>query len=130
MQRLSPPLVFSASVVRGAGRGRTIGSPTLNLQLEDIPSTLEEGIYACFVMLGEEGETLPAAIHYGPRPVFNDSQTFEAHILDRTIDHAPDRVQVRVVAYLREVRNYETQELLMEQIQADVAAARAILSDT
>ncbi len=130
MKRLQPPLVFSASVVRGAGRGRTIGSPTLNLELADIPDALEEGIFACFVTLGDAGSPLPAAVHYGPRPVFQDSKTFEAHILDSTIDRAPERVQVEVIAYLRDVRDFASKELLMEQIQADVVTTRGILSET
>lgn len=121
------PLSFSARVVSGAGRGKDLGAPTINLDLSQVPSSLEEGIYACMAVI--DGKSLQAAMHYGPRPVFKDSLSCEVHLLDVTLEHAPETLEVEVVAYLREVRDFPTPEDLMTQIADDILKTRAILDD-
>jgi len=124
--RLSPlPLSFSARVVKGAGRGRTIGSPTLNLRLRDVPTTLPEGIFACRAQWSRQDA--PAALHFGPRPVFKADRACELHIIDRTIARPPRTVTVTVIARLRAVRNFRTVELLKRQIVKDIKQVKRIL---
>lgn len=115
---------FSARVVSGAGRGRTIGTPTMNLDLNDIPQ-IEEGIYAGWAKL--EGAWHMAAIHFGPRPVFNDSLSFEVHLLDTAVQHAPERLEIALADYLRPVRDFPSPTDLMAQIAKDVDQARGML---
>ncbi|MDD4287318.1 MAG: riboflavin kinase [Candidatus Peribacteraceae bacterium] len=116
---------FIARVVKGAGRGRTIGAPTLNLSLDDIPHTLKSGIYACRVAWNRR--TFAAAMHFGPRPVFKDSITCEVHIINHSIRRAPLRVRVEIVKRLRGIRNFRTVGLLQKQIEKDLRQARTIL---
>ncbi len=118
-------LQFTAKTVSGSHRGRDLGTPTINLALEDVPRTLREGIHACQVTLDET--PLDAVMHYGPRPVFNDTPSCEVHILDRTIAAMPPSVTVMVVGYLREVRNFPNVDAMMEQIARDIEDARAML---
>lgn len=66
------PTTFTAAVVSGAGRGRRIGTPTLNVDLANVPAGLADGIYACRATLDGADEALAAVLHLGPRPVFND----------------------------------------------------------
>lgn len=105
-----------------------MGTPTLNLDLTSVPPSLKEGIYACLVQFEGHTAYYQAAVHYGPRPVFNDTAAFEIHVLDREIADAPSVVHLEMIAYLREVRDFATKELLIEQIHADVEQARAILA--
>ncbi|MEN9561459.1 MAG: hypothetical protein RIQ56_732 [Candidatus Parcubacteria bacterium] len=116
-------LKFTGRTITGSGRGKRIGVPTINLALEDIPPALEEGIYACFVT----DHRFPAAVHYGPRPVFNDSKTFEIHLLDAALVLLPKEISVEIVAYLRPVKNFHDVDGLKAQITKDIADARAIL---
>jgi len=126
MSRMSSPLFhFTARVVRGAGRGRTIGSPTLNLDLQAVPDTLKPGIYACFASWGRT-RTM-AAMHFGPRPVFHDSLACEVHVIGKKILRAPQEITVEVAERLRDIRNFPSIEALQEQISLDIAQARAIL---
>lgn len=116
---------FSARVQRGSGRGRLLGFPTLNLRLIDLPLTLTEGIYAAYVRI--EKRQFHAAMHYGPRPVFQDTQSCELYLLDTSLPSPPDRVHVSVVQRLRSIQNFSTPEALQRQIASDIQAIRAIL---
>lgn len=118
----TPSISFTAHVVRGAGRGRTIGSPTLNLSLPDVPCSLRNGIYACTVSWNRHA--FPAAMHFGPRPVFNDSATCEVHVIGRAVRRSPLRIRVEVLKRLRSIRNFKTVTLLRKQIARDVKNAR------
>jgi hypothetical protein len=67
-------------VVTGFQRGRTLGTPTANLQCNDqlIPA---DGIYAgrCIV----DSRTYPAAVSIGDMPTFGGNvRQIEAHLLD------------------------------------------------
>lgn len=122
------PLSFLAQVESGRGRGKEMGIPTLNLALMDVHPDLEEGIYACFVTV--EGEKMQAAMHYGPRPVFKDTLSCEAHLLDRELSETPTMVKVDVIGRLRDVADFPSKEELIAQIQRDVETARKILSES
>lgn len=118
---------FAAAVVTGAGRGRRIGTPTLNLELASVPAELEAGVYACRASLDGDGTPLPAVMHLGPRPVFHDSRSCEVHLLDDVPPEETANVAVSDLAYLRPVQDFPSKEELLAQIGRDIAAARAIL---
>ncbi|MBP9751109.1 MAG: riboflavin kinase [Candidatus Peribacteraceae bacterium] len=124
---MTPFSDFAATVVTGAGRGRRIGTPTLNLDLGSVPTELEDGVYACRARLDGDGNPLPAVMHLGPRPVFHDSRSCEVHLLDDVPPETTASVAVSDLAYLRPVQNFPSKDALVEQIGRDVAAARAIL---
>lgn len=116
---------FAARVITGAGRGKKIGTPTMNVHLDDVPKELKEGIYACRVQLGvgEKGWT-DAVLHYGPRPVFKDSLSCEVHILDQLIHNPPEKITVEIIKRLRSVQDFPSPEALKEQIEKDIEEAR------
>lgn len=121
----SLPLTFCARVTKGAGRGQLLGSPTLNLRLSDVPSGLEEGIFACRAHWARR--SAPAALHFGPRPVFKADRACELHIIDCVLVRPPRSVTVDVLKRLRTVRNFRTVELLKKQIARDIAQVKRIL---
>lgn len=124
-RRLTDPIRFTATIIRGSGRGKDLGIPTFNLNLHEIPSDVTRGIYAGSVSI--DGLNVPAAMHYGPRPVFQDSDSFEVHVLGNVNDdlHALD---VTLVARLRDVQNFASAEAMLRQIEDDIAATRAIMA--
>jgi len=121
----SVPPSFTARVVKGAGRGRIIGSPTLNLSLKEIPRSLRSGIYACSVSWNRH--TFPAALHFGPRPVFKDSITCEVHVIGHAVRRSPLRIRVEIMKRLRSIRNFKTVALLQKQIQRDIEEVKEVL---
>jgi riboflavin kinase/FMN adenylyltransferase len=117
--------INDATVVSGRNRGRRIGIPTINIKLDDIPRSLQHGIYACRVRVA--GTTYNGALHYGPRPVFNDTETLEVHIIDSVIHAVPHTIDIEIIGFIREVADFHSTEALLKRIQEDVTIARGML---
>ncbi len=120
-------MLFSSFQIKGKGRGRKLGVPTINLQIPP-EFKLEEGIYAAWVFI--DGESYRGALHFGPVPVFNElRRSLEVHLLDvlelpQTMDQ---RIKVRVVQKIREIQNFPSPEAMIERIQKDIEEALKIL---
>jgi riboflavin kinase / FMN adenylyltransferase len=117
---------YTARVIPGRGEGRKLGFPTLNLDIPD-GFTAEQGIYAAWAWIGDE--KYPAAVHYGPVPVFGvEKASLEAHIIGQDIASPPQElVGLELVKYLRPVAHFEALEGLKAQIQEDIRQAREAL---
>ncbi|MEX2182590.1 MAG: bifunctional riboflavin kinase/FAD synthetase [Gemmatimonadaceae bacterium] len=117
----------SGSVVRGEGRGRTLGFPTLNITHPSARKLLPpEGVYAVQVQTpsGPSGGML----NLGPRPTFGDPVTgLEVHCFDLDANLYGARVRVDFVARLRETRKFDGPDALRAQLAKDGSAARAAL---
>jgi riboflavin kinase / FMN adenylyltransferase len=110
-------------VVRGAGRGRTLGFPTANVRTER-PLGLPPGVYVCDVLRGAHRHL--AVVNVGVRPTFGEAElAVEAHLLDFTGDLYDQRVTLVFLRRLRDERKFPNVEALKEQIALDVASARA-----
>lgn len=125
---LGRPYRISGRVVEGAGRGRTIGVPTLNLAPPDPDKALPpDGVYAARVEWA--GGVAGAMLNQGPRPTVGDTRrSIEAHLFD--FDGALYGRQVRIewVARLRDVRRFESLEVLRRQLAQDREGALAALA--
>jgi riboflavin kinase/FMN adenylyltransferase len=113
-------------VVRGDGRGRTIGVPTANLAPEQqiLPAN---GVYAALCRPGELGWHT-AAVNVGERPTFGGGRVrLEAHLLDFDGDLYGSRLRVAFHERLRGEQRFEGQDALVAQIRKDIDAARARL---
>ena len=89
-------------VVRGDGRGRSIGVPTANLEPENeiLPAP---GVYAGRVRVAD-GSWRPAVVNRGTRPTFAGlEEALEAHLLDYHGDLYGTRLRLAFAARLREV---------------------------
>ncbi len=116
---------FEAERVPGKGRGKRLGFPTINLR---IPAGLglEYGIYACWVQVGDRA--YPAALHYGPVPVFGEEEpSLEVHLLDSALEDPPHSLRVEVVQWVRPVQDFPSPDALRVQMERDVEACRRAL---
>jgi riboflavin kinase / FMN adenylyltransferase len=127
---LGRPFEIDGAVVRGDGRGQTLGVPTANLAYEGeiLPSP---GVYAgraCRL----DGDRVwhPAAISIGNNPTFagkgTAGLTIEAHLLDFSGDLYDARLRLQFLARLREQRRYAKVEDLVAEIQRDIVRTREI----
>jgi riboflavin kinase/FMN adenylyltransferase len=113
-------------VVRGAGRGATLGIPTANLEVPDGMVVPGNGIYATRAHL-RDGVRM-AATSIGTRPTFDEGErTIEACIMDFEGDLYGQQVRLEFVGRLRDEEKYDSVEALLEQIDRDVEQTRAIL---
>jgi riboflavin kinase / FMN adenylyltransferase len=122
------------TVVRGAGRGRTIGIPTINLEPPDARKLLPpDGVYAVTVTI-EKRETgnvqrYGGMMNQGPRPTFGEeSRTLEIHLFDFDGDLYGAVVDVAWVRRLRAVQAFPSRDALVAQLERDRQAARATLN--
>ncbi len=113
-------------VIHGHHRGAPLGIPTANLRLRDIvlPS---DGVYA--VRARWQGSELLGVANIGFNPTFgNRTRSVEVHLLDFAADLYGQRLEVAFVARVRGERKFAGIDALLEQIRADIAAARAALT--
>jgi riboflavin kinase / FMN adenylyltransferase len=116
-----------AAVVRGEGRGRTIGIPTANLDCENeiLPAP---GVYAGFARV-PGGDAWPAVVNLGRRPTFGGGDLFlEAHLLGFDGDLYGARVRLSFHERLRDEERFPSKEALVARIREDIARARELLS--
>jgi riboflavin kinase/FMN adenylyltransferase len=126
---LGRPYSIRGIVVRGEGRGRGLGFPTANLRVGDRDKLIPpEGIYAVRAVL--RSGSYGGALHLGPRPTFKGSPpTIELHVLDFDGDLYGEEVRVDFIQHLREILPFTTVAALVEQMKADVEAARAAVDE-
>jgi riboflavin kinase / FMN adenylyltransferase len=129
---LGRPVRFEGTVVRGEGRGRSLGFPTANVPVVDGVVAPADGVYAGrLTRLDEPGATaLPAAVSVGTNPTFGGvGRTVEPYVLDRDdLDLYGAPVAVEFVARLRDQERFDSVADLVAQMGRDVAEARRALN--
>ena len=135
---LGRPYAIRGKVVRGAGRGRAIGIPTINLEPPDPRKLLPpDGVYAVRVRILESGsgilapdsKILGGMMNQGPRPTFGEeTRTLEIHLFDFDGDVYGETVYVEWVRRLRAVQAFPSRDALVAQLERDRQAARATLN--
>lgn len=118
---------FIATVVKGSERGRVLGFPTINLEVESKGrDVLDDGVYACWVKV--EMSDYMGAASFGPRPTFGlKDRKMEIFLIDFSGDLYGEKVEVQVYNRLREVRRFSTPDELKRQIEDDVQQVVKVL---
>jgi riboflavin kinase/FMN adenylyltransferase len=138
---LGRPFTLPGRVVRGEGRGRVLGFPTANLEVDAALAIPANGVYATWAsVLGTgvkeqgsrtagEGSRYASATSIGVRPTFGPGpRTVETHLLDYSGDLYGQEVRLEFASRLREERCFENQETLVAQMRQDVAHAQVALA--
>ncbi|HEY6809249.1 MAG TPA: bifunctional riboflavin kinase/FAD synthetase [Gemmatimonadales bacterium] len=124
---LGRPYAVRGVVERGAGRGRTIGIPTLNLAPPPKKLLPPDGVYAVRVhgSWGVRG----GMMNQGPRPTFGvTARGLEVHLFDFAGEVYGETVRIEWVRRLRDVRTFGSREELVAQLARDGARARESLN--
>ena len=117
--------LIKGKVVEGDKRGREIGFPTANLDVDEIIQ-LKFGVYAVEVIF--EGKSYKGVSNYGIRPTFDgENILLETHLLDFSGDLYGKDIIVSFVQFLREERKFEGIQSLKDQIKKDSEEALNIL---
>ena len=140
---LGRPYAALGEVTRGAGRGRTIGIPTINLPVPDGRKLLPpDGVYAVWVTVEGRGTGDPKGLpdgrggrgryggmmNQGSRPTFGVAERgLEVHLFEFTGDLYGETVLVEWVRRLRDVQTFASREALVDQLGRDAATARETL---
>ena len=111
-------------VVAGAGRGRKLGFPTINLKVAPEKLLPRYGVYAGRVQM--ERGTWDAAAYIGQRPTFGETEpVVEAYLLEfNGLIPQGTTVTLELVAFIRPDQRFDSPESLIAQMNRDVLAVR------
>jgi len=122
--------IIVSKQIRGKGRGKTLGFPTINLK---IPSnfTLAEGVYGVWVTINKK--RLLGALHFGPVPTFHEKKkNLEVFLIDAGKIILPAKlahqVIVEVIKKIRGIKTFSSADGLISQISQDVDVIRKLFS--
>ena len=124
---LGRPFAIEGEVVHGDKRGRTIGVPTANVAMGDYMRPAY-GVYATRTRL-PDGRAIDGVANLGVRPMFEiDHPLLEVWLFDFDGDLYGQTAETELVALLRGEMTFDGLDALKVQIDADAAAARAVLA--
>jgi riboflavin kinase/FMN adenylyltransferase len=122
---LGRPYILRGEVVVGDRRGRTIGFPTANVLPDEEAVVPARGVYAGFVLVGDE--KYAACTNVGVAPTFGRAESrVEAYLMDFDDDLYGRVVDVGFIRRIRGEKKFSGLEELKAQIQRDVEEARLI----
>jgi riboflavin kinase/FMN adenylyltransferase len=125
---LGRPFDVDGVVVRGDQRGRTLGYPTANIEVDAALVRPPTGVYAGVARIGET--VAAAAINVGYNPTFEGSVSrprIEPYLLDFDGDLYGQTLRVEFWKRLRDEAKFDTVDALVEQMNRDVAETRELV---
>jgi riboflavin kinase / FMN adenylyltransferase len=126
---LGHPYSVKGPVLRGAGRGRTLGFPTANLR-PDRPLILAPGVYVARATWTEPAEGGAwAVVNIGYRPTFGENQYWiEAFLLDFSGDLYDHTLRLDFLERIRAEMKFPSVDDLKRQVMADIEGARQLVA--
>ena len=119
---LGRPYEIRGRVVRGSGRGQTLGFPTANLRTAN--EILPPGVFLTEVEM--HGRIHPSITNIGMRPTFGGGGVeVETHIFDLWSPVYGRCITLRFLRKLLDEKRFPDAARLVRQIQRDISAARA-----
>ena len=112
--------LIKGAVIKGDGRGASLGYPTVNLEVPYNKCLPQVGVYAGCATV--DGKTYRAGIYIGSKPTFNGSHnSIEAHLLDFNRNIYGQEISLFLETRLREEMKFDSKDALIQQINADLA---------
>ena len=114
-------------VIRGAGRGKKLGIPTVNIDAGESLVLPADGVYIGMISTGKYPvEKLPAVVNIGDNPTFGErKKRVESHLLDYDGNLYKKMIKVEFLKRIRGEIKFEAINDLMEQIKKDIKMARS-----
>ncbi len=129
-QILGRPPAASGRVVAGVRRGRALGVPTANIDVEAGTIFPGRGVYAARARVGDAWYR--AAVNVGHNPTFHGPDeatahvTVEAYLLAFSGDIYAHEIRVDFLHKIRDERRFADVEALVAQMRRDIAATAAL----
>lgn len=121
---------IQGEVIHGAKLGRSIGFPTLNIQVPKLKVMPPRGVYICSIVI--DGNRYYGMGNLGCKPTVSTSveDLLEVHVLDYDEDTYGKVVKVEFIKYLRIEQKFEDLNKLMQQIRIDLAETERYIFNT
>ncbi len=118
---------IESPIVHGDARGRTLGFPTANQEVDDY-LRIPYGIYAVKVKIAGEDKWRDGAANFGIRPMFEINRPLlETFVFDFTGNLYGKILRVMPVKHLRDEKSFAGLEPLIAQMKEDCIKAKAVL---
>ena len=115
---LGRPFSFDGEVIHGEERGRTMGFPTINQQLDEQLAIPKFGVYATAVNI--DGKDYPGVTNIGLRPTFLLQKPLcETYIIGFEGDLYGKVITLKLLSFMREEQRFQSLEELAYAIEND-----------
>lgn len=117
---LNHPFELSGKVIRGRKLGTEIGFPTANIQVEETKKLIPmDGIYACKAVI--RGRTYNGMLYIGDIPTIGteNKKSIEVNLFDFNEDIYGERVNLKILHFLRNEQKFDGLNALKEQLHLD-----------
>ncbi len=116
-------------VVKGDGRGATLGIPTANIEVAPDQALPADGVYATLACI--QDKPVASITNIGTRPTFGGGhRTVETHVLDYSGNLYGQRLEIAIIEQIRPEKKFASVEELLAQISDDISKARQLLKKT
>ncbi len=114
---------ISGTVIHGKKLGRTIGIPTVNMQIDKGYAVLKNGIYISQIKIGDK--TYRSVSNIGIRPSVKDNDLIncETHIIGFDGDLYGKNLSVEFLDFIRDEKKFDSIDELKSQILKDIKTA-------
>ena len=121
---------FKSKHIKGKGRGKILGFPTINLEIPK-KFNLEIGIWAVSVQIKDNKYI--GALHFGSVPTFNENElSLEVFLINTSNKDIPDlnleAIIIEPVKRLRNVKLFSSSEKLTDQIKVDIKNVKKVFN--
>ena len=112
------PYAVSGTVIRGRQLGRTIGFPTVNIEIPRGMAIPRSGVYKTKVLF--EDKSFAGITNVGGKPtVAADEENIETNIIGYDGDLYGEKIRLEFVRRLRDIKVFDSLEELRLQLEAD-----------
>ncbi len=110
---------LKGKVIEGSKRGRKLGFPTANLEIDANLTIPSSGVYKTITVI--DGKEYLSITNIGINPTYNEeNMKIETHIIDFSKNIYNKEIEVKFLEYIRKDIKFNTEKKLIEQIVKDI----------
>jgi len=110
--------IFFGTVIRGRGKGKKMGFPTINIKLVNCELPINKGVYVVWVTINNQ--IFKGMMYTGTRPTFElQKTTIEIHLLDYQENIYDMQISFQILHKIREEIHFENVGELVRQLHHD-----------
>lgn len=120
------PFSLHGHVIHGKGRGKILGTPTINLDILPGQALPSDGVYASLATI--EKKNFASVTNVGKDPTFGENErTIETYLLDFQDNLYGYEVKIEFIHKIRAEIKFENVDDLKKQMNCDIATVRSLL---
>ena len=111
-------------IIKGEGRGKRLGFPTINLKVDANVILPVNGVYTARVK--KKNQYFQAIVNIGQNPTFSNNclKKIEVHLIGKNMNWRYKRCEVEILRYIRPEYKFFDAKALIQQIKRDIAQAQ------